>query len=155
MKTMRVLTTAAAAALVVATAGAAPAAAAADLIFTKDQGEEILSTFDGKPWWQMQAYCAGFHGATANYFDRQGERSRAKAAEAAGVDALNTAVRQLMRDRGVSAAEATKLAESAVQVGGRTTAQALNQDGTASFGQWNYWRSFCIDAKAAYVRAAR
>lgn len=149
MKTMR------AAVCSIAMLAAAAPAMAGDLLFQKDQGEEILSSFDGRPWWQMQAYCAGYHGATANYWAERGEAAKARASEAAGVDALNSAVSQLMRDRRIDNAAATKLAEETVVVGGRTTAQALRAGGTVSNGRWNYWRSFCIDAKAAYIRAAR
>ena len=149
MKTLRAL---ASAALI---AAAATPALASDLLFHAEDGEAILANFDGRPYWELQAYCAGFHGATANYFDKRGDRSKAAASEAAGVAALNDAVRQLMRDRGLSAADAEKAATPVVQIGGRTTAESLREDGTLSSGKWNYWRSFCIDAKAAYVAAAR
>ena len=149
MKTLRAL---ASAALI---AAAATPALASDLLFHAEDGEAILANFDGRPYWELQAYGAGFHGATANYFDKRGDRSKAAASEAAGVAALNDAVRQLMRDRGLSAADAEKAATPVVQIGGRTTAESLREDGTLSSGKWNYWRSFCIDAKAAYVAAAR
>ena len=149
MKTMRVL----ASALTIA-AAAAPAIAG-DLLYDKTQGEEILSEFHGRPYWEMQAYCAGFHGATANYWAKRGESARSKAAELSGVAAFGRAVAQIRRDRGIDENGAVKAVEPAVQVGGRVTTQALREDGTISSGKWNYWRSFCIDADAAFVRAAR
>lgn len=149
MKTLRAL---ASAALI---AAAATPALAGDLLFQAEDGEAILSNFDGRPYWELQAYCAGFHGATANWFDKKGQVDKAKASEAAGVAALTDAVRQLMRDRGLSAGDAEKAAAPVVTIGGRTTAESLRADGMISSGRWNYWRSFCIDAKAAFVRAAR
>ena len=149
MKTLRALVSAALIAAV------STPALAADLLFHAEDGEAILSNFDGRPYWELQAYCAGFHGATANYWDKKGEAAKAQASEAAGVAALNDAVRQLMRDRGLSAANAEKAAAPVVTIGGRTTAESLRSDGTISSGRWNYWRSFCIDAKAAFTRASR
>lgn len=139
----------------IAMAAAAGPALSADLIFRKDQGAMILETFDGRPYWEMQAYCAGVHGASANWFSRQGDQKRSRSHEQAALESLNYAVSQLQRDRGISADQATKLAEPVVQMGGRRTAEALRTAGASSRGTWNYWRSFCIDAKAAYVRAAR
>lgn len=153
MKTMRAL--ACAASIAGMLASAATPAAAGDLLFNADDGEVILSTFDGRPYWELQAFCAGFHGATANYYDQKGDASRAQAHESSGVSALNDAVGQLRRDRGISEAEALRVAQGVVTVGGRNTAQELRADGTASHGRWNYWRSFCIDAKAAFTSAAR
>lgn len=133
---------------------AASPALAADQIFHPEESEVILETFDGRAYWELQAICAGHHGATANYFARQGERAKASAAEAAGVAAFDAAVRQIRHDRGIDANAATKLAEPVVQVGGRVTARGLRENGLASNGQWNYWRSFCIDANIAFNRAS-
>ena len=70
MKTLRAL---ACAALI---AAAATPAQAGDLLFRAEDGEAILSNFDGRPYWELQAFCAGFHGATANYYDRRGDPPR-------------------------------------------------------------------------------
>lgn len=153
MKTMRAL--ACAASIAGMLASAATPAAAGDLLFHARDGEAILANFDGRPYWELQAFCAGFHGATANYFDKKGDASRAQDHEASGVAALNDAVGQLRRDRGVSEAEAVRIAQNVVTVGGRHTAQELNDGGTISSGRWNYWRSFCIDARTAFRSAAR
>ena len=133
---------------------AATPALAAEQIFHKGDGPEILSEFDGKPLWQLQAVCAGFHGATANYYARMGETAAAKAAEAAGVAALNDAVIKIRRDRSLNQADAEKVAQSIVVIGGRATAQILRSDGigTGPGNRWNYWRSFCIDAKDTFHR---
>jgi hypothetical protein len=139
---------------IAAIAAAAGPALAADLLFHAGDGEEILANFDGKPYWELQAMCAGHHGATANYFARQGERAKASASEAAGVAALNDAVRQIRHDRNLDEAAATKVAEPIVQVGGRATAEALRTEGTRADGRWNYWRSFCIDAGTAFRQHA-
>lgn len=148
MKTFRTL-----GCLAMVLAAASPALAA-DQIFHPVENELILDSFDGRPFWVLQAYCAGHHGATANHYARQGESARAGAAEAAGVAAFDDAVRQIRHDRGIDADAATKIAEPVVQVGGRVTAQSLREDGMAPTGRWNYWRSFCIDAKAAFNRAS-
>jgi len=149
MKRMRAL------ACALALAASVTPAVAGDLLFRKEQGPLILENFDGRPFWELQAYCAGVHGASANWFARKGETDKVQGYERAGVEALNDAVRQLQRDRKVSADAATKLVEPVVQMGGRRAAEALRISGTVNDGQWNYWRSFCADAKAAYVRAAR
>jgi hypothetical protein len=133
---------------------AASPALAADQIFQHAEGELILDAFDGRPFWELQAYCAGYHGATANHLARLGDNAQASAAEAAGVAAFDDAVRQIRHDRGIDANAATKVAEPVVQIGGRVTAQSLRQDGMAPTGRWNYWRSFCIDAKVAFNRAS-
>ena len=153
MKTMRALACAASIAGMIASS--ATPAAAGDLLFHAQDGEAILATFDGRPYWELQAFCAGFHGATANYFDKRGDANRAKAHENSGVAALSDAVGQLRRDRGVSEADAVRIAQGVVTVGGRKTAEELNSGGTASSGRWNYWRSFCIDANTAFRSAAR
>ena len=134
---------------------AASPALAADQIFHPEENEVILDSFDGRAYWELQAICAGHHGATANYFARRGESARASASEAAGVAAFDDAVRQIRADRGIDANAATRIAEPIVQVGGRLTAKGLREDDLASGGQWNYWRSFCIDAKTAFNRASR
>ena len=133
---------------------AASPALAADQIFHPAENEVILETFDGRAFWELQAVCAGYHGATANYFASRGDTAKANASEAAGVKAFAAAVRQIRHDRGVDAPAATKLAEPIVQVGGRVTAKGLREDGMAANGQWNYWRSFCIDADVAFNRAS-
>lgn len=153
MKTLRAL--ACAASIAGMLASAATPAAAGDLLFNAADGEPILANFDGRPYWELQAFCAGFHGATANYFDKKGDASQAQAHETSGVSALNDAVRQLRRDRGIGEAEALRIAQGVVTVGGRHTAQELRNDGTIPNGRWNYWRSFCIDAKTAFRNAAR
>ena len=149
MKTLRVL------ACVLALAGSATPALSADLVFRKDQGPMILETFDGRPYWEMQAFCAGVHGASANWFSRRGDLTRSKTHEKDALGAFQDAVGQLRRDRGISEAAATRLVEPVVQMGGRRTAEALRVSGLDVKGQWNYWRSFCADAKVAYVRMAR
>ena len=134
---------------------AASPALAADQIFHPEENEAILDTFDGRAYWELQAYCAGYHGATANHLARIGETARASASEAAGVEAFDAAVSQIRHDRGIDANAATKIAEPIVQVGGRVTARTLREDGMSSTGRWNYWRSFCLDAKVAFNRASQ
>ncbi|MBX7247933.1 MAG: hypothetical protein K1X35_02665 [Caulobacteraceae bacterium] len=147
MKSLRVL------ACVAAIVAAGPAAAA-EQVFHADDGPEILSTFDGKPLWQLQAMCAGFHGATANYYARVGETAKAKASEAAGLAALNDAVDKIEHDRNVTEKEAMQTANQVVTVGGRAVAEMLRIEGTAPTGRWNYWRSFCIDARDTFHRVS-
>jgi len=151
MKSLRTLACA-----LVALAVAAGPALATEQLFHKADGPEILSDFDGKPLWQLQAVCAGFHGATANYYQRNGEAAKASASEAAGVAALNDAVAKIRRDRNLDDAAATKVAEPIVTVGGRAIAEILRTDGVPSngSGRWNYWRSFCIDAKATFNKVS-
>ena len=148
MNTLRILAAAA-----MLTAAAAPATAA-DLIFKAEGKPEILASFDGRPYWEIQAYCAGFHGATANWYSRSGETSKASASEQAGVAAFTRSVARLRSDRGIDEKTAVPLVESALRVGGRRTTEALRADGMHVRSQWNYWRSFCIDAEAYFLRTA-
>jgi hypothetical protein len=133
---------------------AASPAIAADQLFHAEDGPEILSTFDGKPVWQLQAMCAGFHGATANYWDKRGESAKAKASELAGVAALTDAVQKIERDRKVSETEAVAAANEIVTVGGKAVTEMLRVDGTSTTGRWNYWRSFCMDASDTFRRVS-
>lgn len=149
MKTFRTL------ACVATMLAAAGPALAADQIFHPEENEVILDTFDGHPYWELQAVCAGHYGATANYFAKLGDAAKASAAEAAGVAALDAAVDLISHDRGIDTNAATRIAEPIVQAGGRMTAKALREEGTGDQGRWNYWRSFCIDAKVAFNRASR
>ena len=151
---MKSLRTLALAAMLLA---AASPALAAEQIFHEADGPEILSDFDGKPIWQLQAVCAGFHGATANYWARNRDPAKASASEAAGVAALDQAIAKIRRDRGLDEAAATRMANSIVTVGGRAIAEILREDGIPSSsagGRWNYWRSFCIDAKDTFNRVS-
>jgi hypothetical protein len=146
MKSLRML---ALATMVLAAAGPA---LAADQIYHKADGPVILDTFDGKPIWELQAVCAGFHGATANYYQRHGDTAAARASEAAGVMAFDEAVAKIRRDRDLSEADAAKVATPVVTHGGRSFAQALRRQGMDDQSRWNYWRSFCGDAQDTFRR---
>ena len=151
MKSLRTLACAMAALAV-----AAGPALAAEQLFNKGDGPEILSDFDGKPLWELQAVCAGFHGATANSYQRNGDAAKASASEAAGVAALNDAVAKIRHDRSLDEAAATRVAEPIVTTGGRAIAEILRADGASvrPDSRWNYWRSLCIDARSTFNRVS-
>jgi len=134
---------------VLALASVSPAAAE-DALYDKRFGSLILADFHGKAIWELQAMCAGYHRATASYFSEQGKRDLARRAEVASAQATNRVALQLKHDRGLSRAEAIRLAAAYEQVGVRVTQRALAKDGHDQDGQWNYWKSFCADADRVF-----
>ncbi|HYE43757.1 MAG TPA: hypothetical protein VEA15_10225 [Caulobacteraceae bacterium] len=142
----RFLTCAAACALALA----APAAAA-DATFDRKAGDLILHDFHGRPIWELQAMCAGFHRATAAYWTGKARPDRARKAKVSSAQATNRVVVQLRRDRQITDRnEAVRFAAASEQVGWRVTGRALAKDGTDEDGQWSFWRSACDEVDRAF-----
>lgn len=136
-----------------AVAASATPSPAADRIYERREGDLILTGFDGKTHWEVQAMCAGFHRATASWWVAKGKPDRARAEQVASARATNRVVLQLRRDRGLNdRSEAINLAAASEQVGWRVTQTALAKDGTDVDGEWNFWRSFCVRADQAFFR---
>lgn len=130
------------------------ASSAADAAYDRRFGDLILHDFDGKAIWELQAMCAGYHRATAAYWTAEGRRDRARAAQVASAQATNRVVDQLSRDRGLTDRnEAIRLAAASEQVGVRVTQAALAKDRTSVDGQWNFWRTACMQADRAFFAA--
>lgn len=131
--------------------GLAVPAVAGDRLYDRRAGDLILTDFHGKTHWEVQAMCAGFHRATAAYWSEKGKRDRARREQVASAQATNRVVLQLQRDRGqIARNEAIELAAPSEQVGWRLTQSALAKDGPDEDGEWNFWRSFCVQADQAY-----
>ena len=125
--------------------------AAGDRIFHNTDEESILTDFDGRAVWELQALCAGHHRATAAYWNGRGRKDRSRTAQLSSARTTDEVVAQLRRDRGITdRSEAINTAAPAEQVGYRVTEQALARDGVAPQGRWNFWRSVCIAAKRVY-----
>lgn len=133
--------------------GAAAPAAAGDRLYHRQDGDLILTDFEGKTYWEVQAMCAGFHRATAAYWLDRGRRDRARLEQIASAQATNRVVVQLQRDRGaMERSEAIRLAAPSEQVGWRVTHAALAKDGADQDGEWNFWRNFCVEADRAFFK---
>ena len=126
-------------------------ALAADRLYDRHDGDLILSDFEGKTYWEVQAMCAGFHRATASYWDGRGKTQKARLEQISAAQATNRVVLQLRRDRGINdRSEAIRLAAASEQVGWRVTSEALAKDDADQDGEWAFWRSFCVKADAAF-----
>jgi hypothetical protein len=133
--------------------GAATPAAASDRIYDRRDGDLILTDFQGKAYWEVQAMCAGFHRATAAYWLDRGRRDRARLEQIASAQATNRVVVQLQRDRGaIDRSDAILMAAPSEQVGWRMTHAALAKDGDGPDGEWNFWRNFCFEADRAFFK---
>ena len=129
------------------------AAAAGDRLFVNTDDESILTDFDGRAVWELQAMCAGHHRATAAYWQGRGRADRARTARISSARATDDVVAQLRRDRNITdRGEAIQSAASYEQVGYRVTEQALARDGVSPDGRWNFWRSVCIAARRVYLQ---
>jgi hypothetical protein len=138
---------------VIATLTVATPSAAADRLYDRHDGDLILTDFEGKTYWEVQAMCAGFHRATAAYWLDRGKRDRARLEQIASAQATNRVVLQLRRDRGpMERNEAILLAAPSEQVGWRVTRAALSKDGVDQDGEWNFWRNFCVEADRAFFK---
>lgn len=139
----------------VAALGAATPALPADATFDRRAGDLILHDFHGRPIWELQAMCAGFHRATAAYWTERDRPDRARRAKVASAQATNRVVVQLRRDRQIALRDdAIRLAAAYEQVGWRVTQTALTKDGVDEDGQWNFWRSACDEVDRAFFAQA-
>jgi hypothetical protein len=123
---------------------AAGSAGAADLVYRNSDSASILTDFDGRAVWELEALCAGHYRATAAYWTARGKADRARAARVQSAAATNDVVSQLERDRGITDRnEALHVGAPVEQVGFRVTEKALARDAVSPDGEWNYWRSVC------------
>lgn len=140
--------------MVAAALAAGGPAAAADRLFQNTDDESILTDFDGRAVWELQAMCAGHHRATADYWKGRARAERARAAQLSSAQATDDVVAQLRRDRAIADRDqAIGTAASYEQVGYRLTQQALARDGVSPDGRWNFWRSVCVAARRVYLQS--
>jgi hypothetical protein len=123
--------------------------AAADLTLTKAEATPLTSENVGKPFWSLQAQCAGAFGAGYAYERAHDRDKRSDADKAAGVAMLENAIARLEVDRGIDRASAINIAIPEVEYGRNFAKAELDQEGSSASSSWNYLRSACIDIDAA------
>jgi hypothetical protein len=134
----------AASALASALLTAAPALAG-DLMLEKQDASDLITSDVGKPFWMLQAQCAGMFGAAYAYDTSHGKPSAAEAMKQTGVDMLESALSRLQIDRGVDRNGAMALAADQVEVGRAAAKTELDQSGDGANSGWNFLRSACLD----------
>ena len=131
------------------TLGVVTPAAAGDKIYRG--GTMLTEGISGRPYWVVQAQCAGVYGAASAYLADKGDAEGAEKAKAMGVAFFRNAVDRVMKDRGVPKPAAIE-ALSPTVVNGRTeTLAALQSEGDGPSSRWNYARSACLDVRDAYA----
>lgn len=145
----RVLFLASAATLGAMAIGLAAPAMAGDLIYSG--GTMLTENIAGRPYWAVQAQCAGVYGATSSFRAEKGDAEGAAAAKALGVAFFHDAVDRVMRDRGVAKPAAVEALSPAVIAGRTETLQALQAEGDGPASKWNYARSACLDVRDSYL----
>lgn len=131
------------------TLGVVTPAAAGDKIYRG--GTMLTEGISGRPYWVVQAQCAGVYGAASAYLADKGDAEGAEKAKAMGVAFFRDAVDRVMQDRGVPKPAAIE-ALSPTVVNGRTeTLAALRSEGDGPSSRWNYARSACLDVRDAYA----
>ena len=129
--------------------GAATPALAGDLIYPG--GPLLTEGVAGKPYWAIQARCAGLYGATSNYYAEKGDADEAEAAKALGVTFFRQAIDRVMQDRGVPRAAAIEALSPGVVAGRSEALSALATGGDGPGSSWNFARSVCLDVRDAYA----
>ena len=128
-------------------------ALASDLIFPGGTG--LTEKLAGQTYWSTQAQCAGLFGAASNYLSARGDTGAAEAAKTQALSFAEAAIGRLMKDRGLSRADALQVLQPAVLTGRESGLRTLEAGGTSSNSGWNYARSACMDVADIYQTVAR
>lgn len=131
------------------TLGVVGPAAAGDKIFRG--GTMLTEGIAGRPYWAVQAQCAGVYGAAASYLADKGDAAGAEKAKAMGVAFFRDAVDRVMKDRGVPKPAAIEALSPTVIAGRAETLEALEAEGDGPTSKWNYARSACLDVRETYA----
>jgi hypothetical protein len=137
--------------LMVSAIAAAPALAD-DLVLTDRDATPLSEHAVGRPYWILQAQCAGLYGATANVDNAKGRGQAASGDEQMGVTFMNDAIERLQHDRKLDFEAALTLAGGQVDTARAHSKSLL--DGNRR-NEWNTERSFCLDVYDAYHHARR
>ena len=129
--------------------GLSAPALAGDLLYPG--GPLLTEGVAGKPYWAIQARCAGLYGAASNYYAGKGDADEAEAAKALGVTFFRQAIDRVMQDRGVARAAAIEALSPAVVAGRSEALSALASGGDGPQSSWNFARSVCLDVRDAYA----
>jgi hypothetical protein len=149
MMDLRGMLAAAAAASIALTAGPA---FAGDLTLTGGDASSLITSDVGKPYWMLQAQCAGGFGAAYAYETAHNRASDAETMKQTGVDMLDSALARLELDRGVDRDGAMGLAADQVEIGRAAAKAQLDQSGDGPGSGWNVLRSACLDIAEAAGR---
>ncbi|MDP1738323.1 MAG: hypothetical protein Q8L23_12905 [Caulobacter sp.] len=134
--------------LTAVTLGAAAPAAAGDMLYPG--GTMLTENLEGRPYWAVQARCAGVYGATSNFLADKGDTDGAAEAKAMGVAFFNIAVDRVMKDRGIERRAALEALSPGVIAGRQETIEVLQAEGDGPSSTWNYARSVCLDIRDSY-----
>lgn len=135
--------------IVAVTLGMAAPAAAGDKIYRG--GTMLTEGIAGRPYWAVQAQCAGVYGAASSYLADKGDVDGAATAKAMGVTFFRDAVDRVMKDRGLPRPDAIEALSPTVISGRAETLQALEAEGDGPNSKWNYARSACLDMRETYA----
>lgn len=135
--------------LIAVTLGAAAPAMAGDMIYPG--GTLLTEGVAGKPYWAVQAQCAGVYGATSSVLADKGDAEGAAAAKALGMAFFHHAVDRVMTDRGVAKPAAIEALGPTVIAARTATLDAIQAEGLGADSRWNYTRSACLDVRDAYA----
>ncbi len=127
-------------------------ALADDLLLSKGDATDLIDSNIGKPFWQMEAQCAGMMGAAYAYNMDHHRSADAERSKEAGIAMLNEAIARLQIDRGIDQPAALNLAAVEVETGRASGRQALERQGSGPQSYFNYIRSACYDISAAQRR---
>ena len=131
------------------TLGFAAPAVAGDMLYSG--GTMLTEGMAGKPYWAVQAQCAGVYGATSNFLAEKGDADGAAEAKALGVAFFRDAVDRVMKDRGVARPAAIEALGPSVVSSRAETLAALQSEGSGPTSKWNYARSACLDIRESYA----
>ena len=129
--------------------------AAGDLQLSRTDVTELTQGNVGKPFWSLQAQCAGVFGAGYAYEIGRQRVRQANDDEAWGEAMLNDSVARLQADRAIDHQAALDIAAQEVEYGRNQAKMALQEGGTAPEGQWNLLRSACLDVSEAYGKLSQ
>jgi hypothetical protein len=134
--------------LLAATAALAGPAAAGDLLYPG--GTLLTETVAGKPYWSVQADCAGVYGAASAYLAETGDTAGSAKAKAMGESFYKDAVDRVMKDRHIARRAAIDTLSPTVIKGRGQALDLLRAEGDGPQSKWNYARSACLDVRDAY-----
>lgn len=127
-------------------------ALADDLTLSKKDATDLIESNIGKPFWQMEAQCAGMFGAAYAYQMDHKAAKEAERSKATGIAMLNESIARLQADRGLDQPAALNLAAVEVETGRAGAKTALERQGDGPMSYFNFMRSACYDISAAQRR---
>ncbi len=120
-----------------------------DLMLSKGEATDLIQSNVGKPFWQMEAQCAGMFGAAYAYQMDHKQQKDAERSKDAGIAMLNEAIARLQVDRGIDQPAALNLAAVEVETGRAAAKTGLERQGAGPDSYFNFMRSACYDISAA------